>query len=73
MTEGLVARNTVERLYFCRDCWDEPSAWQVRHCPAQPCGRVRGHQAHSYAERCHCWQQNPEVARRKQKLAEARA
>ncbi len=32
------------------------------------CGRRTVHHAHSFSERCHCWQYNPVVAERKKRL-----
>lgn len=39
------------------------------HLPMESCGRRQEHAAHTFTVRCHCWQRNPEVDRRKQRQA----
>ena len=43
-------------VYACRTCFDEPSGWAIHHGPTR---------AETYAYRCACWGNNPEVKRRK--------
>jgi hypothetical protein len=62
-------------LTFCQDCHDEPSGWREFMCPERPCGRrpsAAHRSAHTYVERCHCWQVNPAVAQRKRVMEAGR-
>lgn len=43
---------------------DERTARRLAELPSRHCGRLNEHAPHSFAERCHCWQHNPVVARR---------
>jgi len=61
----------AEPTYYCLDCHDEPSGWRVFTCRGvgegastadtkwTPCGRIKPHGAHSFAEKCVCLPYNP--------------
>lgn len=70
---------------FCRDCEDS-SYRQFRcdgftndtgsrdeHLRMVRCARRQNHQPHTYAERCHCYDTNPVIAKRRQRREEAAA
>lgn len=70
--------------YACLDCHD--TSWRMFGCSgsgpvrgippnapdisAYPCGRIKAHSPHTYAERCACWETNPVIARDRQWMRE---
>jgi len=50
---------------------DERTTARLEGLDGRHCGRRIQHIAHSFCERCHCWQRNPVVWQRKQQLTGA--
>jgi len=76
-----------EQTYFCYHCLDSMDGWRIQWCvgfgvdlvpprdnrlSVSPCGRRKVHAAHTFAERCACYGQNPEVQRRKDAIERSR-
>ena len=74
-----------EKPYFCLACRDEPYGWRAYWCrgrgqasagetsdraDVRVCGRRDSHAAHTYVERCGCYDVNPTSAASRRRIAE---
>jgi len=74
-----------EPTFHCAVCRDEPSGWRAFECRGSglsasgiekryvPCARLREHYAHSYVERCGCYDTNPVTKAIRERMAAAQA